>query len=305
MDPIVSIRTFLQVMEHGSFSAAARAADVAVSSITRQIDALEKHLGTAVLTRTTHRLTPTEAGLNLMQHARSALGEIDDAIRHIQGIDHQLSGKIVLTAPLTFGQKYLTPLLPAFLNQYPALEIDIRLTDNYLNLIQEGIDLAIRVGEHEVPDLILHPLMPNHHVVCASPAYLARHGTPNTPDELKQHTSLAHHHEHSELGWSFFQGNEQRLIQPHGALSTDNSGLLINAAINDVGVVLMPLWAVWKEIDEGLLIPILTDWKVLSPFGKGLYLATPPHRRQSEKVRTLRQYLLQSLKPLSARCGHV
>ena len=301
MEPVVTIRTFLQVIEHGSFSAAARAADVAVSSITRQIDALEKHLGTPVLIRSTHSLTPTEAGLTLIQHARTALSDIDDAIRHIQGLDHQLSGKIVLTAPMTFGQKYLTPLLPTFLNQYPALHVDIRLTDNYLNLIQEGVDIAVRVGEHEVPDLILHAFLSNAHVACAAPAYLAKHGAPTHPDQLKQHACLIHHHKHSELGWSFFQAHQQMVVFPQGPLATDNSLLLIGAAVAGLGIVLMPVWAIIDELDKGELVPILNDWQVISPFGSSLYFATPPHRRQAEKVRVLRSFLMQAFADLASR----
>ncbi|MFC6518924.1 LysR family transcriptional regulator [Undibacterium arcticum] len=298
MEPIVALKVYFEVMKHGSFSAAARAADIAVSSVTRQVDALEASLGTQLLVRTTHGIRPTEAGGILLERAKGALGELEDAFSEVRELNVTVQGKIRLAAPMTFGRRFLAPVLVDFLTQYPAVEVDLSLSDSYVNLAQEGFDLAIRVGKQHDPDLLVYPLTSHHHVLCANPDYLARAGTPTSLADLKQCACLIHAIRDLPTTWVFRVDGKTETFFPRGPLLSEDSELLFDAACAGLGITQLPYWTVKEALKSGRLSQVLPDFEVISHLGDMVYIVTPPHRRESFKTRTLRDFLL-------SRLGHV
>src|SRR5581483_1107867 len=192
MDRLGALQAFVQVAETGSFSEAARRLRSSKSAISRQVSGLETELGARLLHRTTRSLTLTEAGRGYFERAARILADLDDADRSVSTLQAAPRGKLRVNAPMSFGFLHLAPALPDFLARYAEVEVDVIMNDRFVDLVDEGFDVAVRIGHLEDSSLVARKLAPVRRVVCASPAYLAARGTPTSPEELKAHDCLCY-----------------------------------------------------------------------------------------------------------------
>jgi len=289
VDRFESLEAFVAVVESGSFTAAAARLGVAKSAVSRRVAELESHLGAQLLQRTTRRLSLTEAGRHFHRHAVQLMGDWEEAARSVGESQQTLRGRVRLAAPLSFGLLHLNPALTEFCALHPEVVPDVDLDDRPVNLVDEGCDLAVRIGHLADSTLVARPLAPIHLLLCASPAYLARHGTPRAPEELADHQGLVYANVPESQQW--------RLTGPEGETTTvrlstrlraNNGDLLLSAAIADLGVVGTPTFLAWRAIAEGRLIPLLTEYRLPASHA---YLLYPSRRFVPRRVRALMDFL--------------
>jgi DNA-binding transcriptional LysR family regulator len=288
MDPLDGIAAFAHVVGSGSFSGAARRLKVSKSAVSAHVQRLEERLGTRLLNRTTRRLSVTEAGAAYYRHCARILAEAEAAEQAAGALQREPRGTLRISAPDSFGSMHVAPAIPHFLNRYPDLAVDITLSPKHVNLVDEGLDLAIRIGVLEDSPLVVRKLAPSRLVLCAAPAYLEAHGMPHAPDELTKHNCLCT----AVLPW----GDEWRLASKRsevrvavgGSFRSNSAEMLRAAALDGVGIAVLPTWAVAEELRSGRLRRVLTTWK--APVS-AIYAVYPANRLMSMKVRAFVEHL--------------
>jgi len=284
MDKLAALTAFVRVVEAQGFAPAARRLGLATSSLTRQVDALESELRAPLLNRTTRRVTPTEAGR--LYYAR-AVRLLDD----LAAADDEISGHVApygtlnISAPVAFGRRYLAPILPEFVRQCPAMTLDVSLSDTVVDLAAADIDVAIRIGPVGNTSLVARQLVPQRRVFCAAPSYLAERGVPAAPGDLSAHDCLTLAHGDSRRSWRFDGPGGPVEVEVAGPLRSDNSELLLTAALAGAGVILLPDWLVTEDLRAGRLTELLRDFTAEQTQSEGeiraVWLA---NRRGSLKV---------------------
>ncbi len=296
----LAIQAFVNVVEKGGFAPAARGAGQAVSSLTRQVDALEDILGTTLLNRSTRRVTLTAAGETYYPQALRLLAELEEANRSVREDGGPPRGLLRVSLPAAFARLHVTPFIPRFMAEYPGIELDLLVTDEIVNLVERRIDVAIRLGALPSSSLIGRRLAPHRRVVCASPAYLAAHGTPATPADLTSHNCLVFCFADGERAWRLSRGERVEQLRVKGTLRANQAEMLKEAAVAGVGLALLATWLVGEEIAQGLLRPVLPGWKaeIGRPAGStplpedtGIHAVYQPDRRHSPKVRAFTTFL--------------
>ncbi len=288
MDPLDGIAAFARVVDSGSFSAAARRLNVSKSAVSAHVQRLEERLGVRLLNRTTRRLSVTEAGAAYYRHCARILAEAEAAEQAASALQREPRGTLRVSAPDSFGWMHVAPAVPAFLKRYPNLAVDIKLSAAYVNLVDEGLDLAIRIGVLEDSALVVRKLAPSRQVLCAAPAYLKDRGMPQTPDDLVSHNCLCA----DLLSW----GDEWRLagkrgevrVPVSGSFRSNNAEMLRTAALDGVGIAALPTWAVAEQLRSGMLRRVLTAWE--APVST-IYAVYPGNRLMSMKVRAFVDHL--------------
>ncbi|MEB7885834.1 LysR family transcriptional regulator [Serratia fonticola] len=259
MDKLGAMATFTRVTELGSLSAAARDLQLSQPAVSQQITSLEQQLGVLLLYRTTRSVTLTEAGQRYYQQIKSVLAAVAEAEETLQGVGHRLQGNLRIHAPSGFGQRHLTPLVIAFQQQHPELNIELLLTDSIADVVGEGIDVAIRFGELQSPGTVARRLGEVQRVLVASPSYLARYGTPNTLSELSQHPHIR---------YSGLAGNSLTLSGAHGiemvnvrtVFRANNTFALLAAMESGLGIGGAQVPLIGEALTQGRLTMILTDY---------------------------------------------
>jgi DNA-binding transcriptional LysR family regulator len=284
MDRFAAIEAFVRVVEAGGFSQAARVRGVAPSSLTRQIGALEKSLGTRLLHCTTHAVTVTEAGRVYYEQAVRILEDLQAADGAIAGLDTTPQGILRVSAPVVFGQLHVAPLLAGFLRACPAVSLEISFTDVLVDLRVADIDVAIRLGSVGNLDLIARRLAPQRRILCASPDYLSTKGTPDSPAALAAHDCLVFAYRSGPLSWRFGGSDGPSEVQVSGPLRADNSDVLREAAVAGLGLILMPDWLVSADLAAGRLVEVLATHVPTEADGAGIHAVWLPNRRGSPKV---------------------
>ena len=279
---------FVSVAEQGSFTRAAQALALSVAQVSRQVTRLEARLGTQLLYRTTRQVTLTETGELYLQHCRQLLEGLADAERAMSQHLAQPQGTLKITAPLAYGESHIAPLITRFGRQHPALEINLQLSNQILNLVHDGYDLAIRIGHLPDSSLMARRLASRRQFICASPAYLARHGLPNSLSELDQHNCLLG----SNDVWHVQEQGRRRLLRVHGSLRCNNGHVLVNAALQDIGIVQLPDYYVARHLQDGTLVALLS---VYQEADEGIWALYPHNRQLSPKVRMLVDFLAANL----------
>jgi DNA-binding transcriptional LysR family regulator len=280
---------FLKVCEAGSFSEAARLLDRAPSSVARQIGSLERQLACGLFKRSTRRLAVTEAGEILRQRGSRILADLEDTRRAISGIDRIPRGKIRVTAPQAFGQRHLVPALAGFLKRYPDVSVELVLEDATVDLIEQRIDLAVRIGALPDSSLIAVPLALQVRVACASPSYLRTRGVPQRLTDLAQHDCLTMPGTPPSGWWVFGTGAKAKRLSVSGRFVCGNIDALLRAGHEGLGVMHMATWLVGEDIRIGKLVRLFPQL----PLSKGrtaIHLVRPAGTA-SAKVRVLIQYL--------------
>lgn len=288
MDPLDGIAAFARVVGSGSFSAAARRLNISKSAVSAHVQRLEERLGVRLLNRTTRRLSLTEAGAAYYRHCARILIEAEAAEQAASALQREPRGTLRISAPDSFGWMHVAPAVPPFLKRYPDLTIDINLSPAHVNLVDEGLDLAIRIGILEDSALVVRRLAPSRIVLCAAPAYLDEHGTPRMPADLAGHNCLCA----DLLTW----GDEWRLagkggevrVTVGGSFRSNNAEMLRVAALDGVGIAALPTWVVAGELRSGMLRRVLTAWE--APVST-IYAVYPGNRLMSMKVRAFVDHL--------------
>jgi DNA-binding transcriptional LysR family regulator len=291
------MRTFRTVVETGGFSAAARRLGLSKAAVSKQVAELEAHFGTALLQRTTRRLNATDAGQRYFENCVRLLDELSEVEAEVRQSQAEPSGRLRVSAPINFGNAVLGPVICAIAQRYPKLEIQVELNDRFVDLIEEGFDVALRIRTN-LPDssLIARRMCAVTRSVCAAPSYLKRHGTPKTPAELKDHACLIYTLSTSPFDWKFSAGNKITTVRVDGGIQSNNGQFLMSFLHAGMGIALLPDFAVGDDIRKGKLKRILENFPV-EPHD--LYLVYPANRHQSPK---LRAFMDMAAQHLSGKC---
>ena len=291
MDQLVAMTAFVRAVETGSLSAAARSLPSSLTSVSRQISALEEHFGTRLLLRTTRQLALTDDGRILYERAKSVLGEVSEIEAALARDPHQPSGRIRVSSPSLIGRLVIAPLLVEFLRRYPAVSVDLLLIDRAVDMVEEDIHLAIRIGRLRDSQLIARKLTDLQMIVCASPEYLARRGEPRTPGELSAHDCLVFSDSPGSAEWRFADGTKTgRKFRISGRLWMNSLEALVAAARDGAGIVRVPSWQVQSDIASGRLQRLLIDQE---PAPTPLHLMLQPSRLASPKIRAFVDFLVE------------
>ncbi len=260
-DLLPGLALFAKIVQYGSLSGAAEHSGMTRSAISKQLSALEKKLGVQLLQRSTRRLTLTEAGKHFLEEARTVAGALDDVLTLKEEIQGQASGRLVVSCSAGIGKIHLVPLLIEFNKAYPAVQIRLQLEDRIVDLIDEQIDLAIRVGHLPDSTQIARRIGQMQWVICASPEYLARRGTPEKPIDVLRHDCLYYQNSQSALNrWHFAGPHGEQTIKVDGALSINDSTALIEAARRGMGLLWVDKSEVLRELQTGELVRIFQDY---------------------------------------------
>jgi DNA-binding transcriptional LysR family regulator len=290
MDQLSAMQTFRRVVDLGSFSAAASQAGVSHTVLSRQVKHLERHLGTQLLTRTTRRLHLTEAGALFYRHCVQILEQMQAMALELSEHQQQPSGTLRLGVATAFGELELGRWLPDFVERHPLLQIELHCSDRFVDLLEEEIDVCLRVTDH-LPDssLVARRLASSEVMLVAAPGYLERHGTPTNPDELASHALLSYsqllHPQRQQL--TSASGEQRDILMPR-RLSANSPMALRAAAIGGLGIASFDRFIVHDALQDGRLVPVLEHWK-LPP--RSLYAVYPQSRYLAPKVRALVDYV--------------
>ncbi len=298
LDRVTGMQVYVRVAALGSLSGAARALGMSQTMATKHIAALEARLGTRLLHRTTRRLTLTEAGRNYLEAVERILGEIEEADATAFAETVEVRGTLRLNAPVSFGIREIAPLIPEFTRHHPHLVVDLGLNDRQVDLIEEGWDLVIRIGSMRDSSLVARRLAPCRTAVCASPAYLARRGTPRMVTDLGQHDCLGYTLSRSVGVERWFFGVDGGTSVPvKGPLKANNGDALVAAAIAGQGIIYQPTFLVSREIHVGALVPLPLDHAPIEL--DGVFAVYPSDRRPPAKVRAFIEFLAGQFAPVA------
>lgn len=293
MDRLTAMRTFVRVAETGSFTAVAEQMNLARSAITRQIAALEAHLGVKLIARSTRRLSLTSAGTTYIDQCRDILDRLDEAEGDLAGERQTLRGEIRASVPMTFGLMHLTPLILEFSKAHPEIRIDLDFNDRRVNLIEEGMDFALRISRHLPETTVARRLTTCRSVVVAAPDYLRRHGEPKHPDELSQRACLVYSLV-SRSSWPFIIDGAPHWVDISGPITANNGNALQDAAMQGMGILYQPTFIAAEAIRQGTLVPILKNFQ--TPI-LDMFAVFPGNRFVPRRVRAFVDFLAARLGP--------
>lgn len=297
------IDAFVAVVEHGGISAAARALDRDPSVISRRLDALEARLGVRLLSRTTRRITLTETGAAYLARVRTILIELSAA--DVEATDGAATprGLLRLSLPATYARRWIAPRLPEFIAAYPEVQLELLNTDRYVDVVAEGFDGAVRIGELADSSLIVRRLARFKAGLCASPDYVARCGAPLRPADLEQHECLRFRTEGFRQGWKLRNGVEHVTQRVSGSIVSDEGDGLVAACVAGAGILHAYDWEIGRELAEGLLVRVLPDWRI--DVEGAVHVVLPPGRLIPAKTRVFVDWLVRDFTPEPPwlRCG--
>jgi DNA-binding transcriptional LysR family regulator len=295
LDRVTGMQVFVRVAALGSLSAAARSLNISQIMVTKHVAALEDRLGVKLLHRSTRSLTMTEGGRTYLAACERILAEIEEAEASASLDRIEPRGSLRLNVPLTFGFRHIAPALPEFNRLYPAVSFDLGLADRYVDLIEEGWDLAIRIGRLKDSSLVARRLAVCRTVVCAAPSYLKEHGTPQSLDDLSHHNCLGYTLP-SAIGanrWTFGLDGET-VVPVQGNLRANNGDALLAAALAGQGLIYQPTFIVGDGLRNGSLVPLLGGYSTYEP---GIHAVLPSGRQAPAKVRAFIEFLAQRFAP--------
>jgi len=288
-----SLYLFAQVMRQRSFTNVAKERGIAASSVSRSISALESEVGTRLFQRTTRQIVPTEAGLLYFERINLVLEELELAKQLATDINNQPKGKLRISLPKVFGELHVVPLLAEFNRLYPDLSLDVLLNDRFADLIEERIDVAIRVGSLEDSTYIARQLLPMSFCITASPEYLVRFGIPETPEQVKEHNCLLFPRSGHNFNWTFKCQNKIEEISVQGKHLLTQSSAIKQCTVAGMGLSLLPDWLVEKEIRHGQLTKLFRDFEVTATdFNGAVWMIYPSREYLPAKVKLFCDFLL-------------
>lgn len=282
------VNEFVAVVDNNSFTHAAKRLGLSTAQVSRSVAALEKRLGTKLLTRTTRVVSPTEAGQTYYRHCKPILEELQAAERVITDLQAKPHGKLFITAPVTYGEQKIAPLVNDFAMAHSEVEVRMHLTNRKVDLVTEGFDVAIRLGKLDNSSLIARKLASRAIYTCASPSYLAKYGEPHSLSEVHHHQCLMGTAEY----WHFQSQGKDRPIKVSPRLRCNSGTALIDAALKGMGIIQLPDYYVTPYLETGELVQVLSQFRVED---EGIWAVYPHTRHLSPKVRLLIDTLVQGL----------
>lgn len=297
MDMLASLKAFITVVEEGGFAPAGRHLSIATSSVTRKVDALERTLGTQLVTRSTRNLVLTTAGHAYFEHAVRIINDLESANQEARDHSGEPRGTLRVSLPVSYSRQYIAPLLATFSRQYPLITLDLTFTDDVVDLVEKRLDLSIRLGKVDSPNLIARKLLAQRRLVCASPALLAEQGEPTVPEELSRFNCLMFSYSSGKTRW-YFRREEKESVSVKGTLKCNNSDILREAVLSGYGIALLPDWLVGSDITEGKLVQLLSDWRAEvsdTEEEPAIYAIYHPSRRNTKKVKVFIDFLMEHL----------
>jgi DNA-binding transcriptional LysR family regulator len=299
MDKLIALNVFRRVVELESFSRAADALNLSNAAVSKNIQELEKELGTQLIHRTTRRLNLTEAGQLYFQRVSSILDELERVEEFVSDLSVKPHGLLRVTAPMSLGLTHVATAIYQFQSIYPDMRIELILNDRYVDLIEEGFDVGIR-GGGMVNDnsLVSHRICNIQRVVCASLAYLTQYGEPKSPEDLKKHHCVVYTLARSPHEWSFWRGDETVTVKVDGSLKVNNSLAASQAAVAGLGLIFLPLFTVLDGLERGMLKTVLNEWST-EPLT--LYAIYPKHRQHSGKLQVFIDFMSEALASIAAK----
>ncbi|NMG74401.1 LysR family transcriptional regulator [Aromatoleum diolicum] len=289
MDRYTEIRSFVLVAEKGSFAAAALVEGVTPVVMGRRLDGLEKRLGVRLMHRSTRGLTLTDLGEQFLEQCRHLIREFDDAETSVSAGRDIVRGHLVVSAPAAFGRRHVAPHAPAFKARYPELRLSFNLTDSVVDLVREGYDMGIRIGEVTDPNYVAVRLFANRRVVCGTPEYFARHGEPHTLEDLAHHNCLAFNLQGGQQrGWSFLRDGKLVAVRVDGDLDCNDGELLYSWVKQGFGIGWRSTWEIQAELKRGELVTVLDEFAAPTYDIQAVY---PQQRYLPAKVRHFIEYL--------------
>jgi DNA-binding transcriptional LysR family regulator len=290
MDRLTGMAVFARVVEAASFTAAARQLGISKSAVSKAVAALEDRLGARLLNRTTRRLAMTEVGQAFYERCARVVAEAEEAELVVTRLQVAPRGTLRVNAPVSFGMRHLGPVLGEFMVRHPELEVDIDLSDRFVDLIEEGYDVAVRITRLADSSLIARRIADNRMIVCAAPAYWARHGRPGRPGDLAAHDCLIYSYGATRGEWAFLVDGRAIRVRVSGRLQANNGDLHLAAALNGCGVASLPEFICGPALADGRLETVLGEFM---PEPAGIHAIYPHNRHLSAKVRAFVDFLVE------------
>lgn len=296
MDSLTSMKIYCSVVESASFAAAARRLRLSRAVVTKHVASLEDRLHVRLLERTTRKLSVTEVGGRYYERCAQILAEVEEAEREAQQATATPRGTLRISAPHHFAPAHIAPYLAEFRRRHPEVELDISLSDRFVDLIEEGFDVAIRISDMLAESsLVARRLAPCRFVVCGAPGYFRRHGEPRAPDDLAKHPCLGYTLSPRERSWVFACPDDKRhVVHVNGPLRSNSGDLLRVSALSGAGVVLLPTFLAGADLEAGRLKAVLADYRVQE---YGIYAVYPSRKHLSAKVKAFIDFLAEKFGP--------
>jgi DNA-binding transcriptional LysR family regulator len=291
MDRFLEMKVFAAVVDAGSFTAAAQALEMSKAAVSRYVGDLEERLGLRLLQRTTRKLSPTTEGEIFHARCRELLDNLDEAEAEITARSGEASGLLKVNVPVTFGVMYLANLWPALLSRHPKLALDITLSDRVVDLVEDGFDLAVRIGQLPSSSLIVRRLASTRLVLCASPGYLRKRGAPQRPQELLQHDIISYSMLSMGEQWTFTGPDGEASVKVVPRVRTNSGDTCRAAALQDQGIILQPTFMVGSDLAAGTLCEIMPAYRSVE---LGVYAVYPSRKFVSPRVRVAIDFLVEA-----------
>ena len=295
-DNLGEMGVFVQVVDAGSFSAAARALRVTPSAISKQIARLEGRLGVRLLQRSTRQIAVTEEGRAYFQNAARILADVAETERALASAKGEPVGTLRVNTSIAFGRRQIAPILPEFMARYPKLRIDLSCSDAIIDLVEENVDVAIRIAHLTDSSLVARKLADNRRIVCAAPDYIARRGKPERPDDLKQHNCLTLSYASSLNVWEFEERDGLKRIEVSGNIESNVTEMIYDLGLAGMGILRSSEFVVGADIRAGRLVPLLTEYQ--QPESPPMWAVYPHRRHLSARVRALVDFLVEKFTPV-------
>lgn len=293
MDMFDSMRAFTRVVDSGGFAAAARELGLARSAVHKQVVKLEGALGTQLLHRSTRRVSPTETGQAFYDRCLPILAEVEAAIGQVSELQQRPAGNLRINAPMSFGTTHLAPVVAEYMAEYPEVHVELALNDRFVDPIEEGFDVSLRISApRTLTSLVTRDICAARLVLCASPAYLAEHGEPGQPADLRQHRCLHYGYQESGVQWRLAHEGKEQSAAINCTMWSNNGDVLLRAALADQGIVLLPTFIVGADLQSGRLRTVLQAYEPPSLMISAMY---PRHRHLSAKVKLFVDLLAERL----------
>ncbi|MBH3135604.1 LysR family transcriptional regulator [Serratia marcescens] len=292
---LAEMAVFVQVVESGSFSAAARKLGASPSAVSRSVAKLEQALALQLLHRTTRKLRLSESGEEAFAHCRTLLAAADAVMASGGRGAAAPEGLVSVSVPKAVGRFVLHPHMPEFLRRYPKVDVRLRLEDRYMDLIDDRVDLALRITDRPSPGLVGRQLMRIDHLLCATPHYLAQHGTPLHPHDLAAHSCIYLGETPSDAQWKFRRSGKTVTVSVRGRYAANHTGVRLDAVKRHIGIGSLPYFTARQALDEGEIVQVLPEWDFLSSYHGGLWLLYAPNQYLPPKLRVFIDYLVACL----------
>jgi DNA-binding transcriptional LysR family regulator len=288
---------FVRVVEAGSFSAAARQLGTTASAVSRQIARLEQELSLRLLERTTRQLRLNEAGSEFYAHCRAMLDAAEQALAIGERLMSRPHGLVRLSVPKAYGKFVISPLMPDFLRRYADVDVQLHISDQSPDLIEDGFDVLVKVTDQPPEGLAGKPLGPVRQLLCASPAYLQQHGTPQHPQELLRHSCMYLGENAGDNRWHFSNDEQQEVVMVRGRYISNHSEARLEAALGDIGITVLPQFTAAHALTEGRLREVLPQWRYTGSYQGAAWLLWRQNLHLPPKLRVLIDYLSETLAP--------